>query len=55
MLYLIREVDSNEAIHKWLKKNFDNIFINELNDWHTDEEVWPDNRTYKIIFKMVRC
>lgn len=47
-IYLIREMDSNEAIQKWLKKNFDNIFINELNDWHTDEQVWPDNRNYKM-------
>ncbi|WP_018342523.1 hypothetical protein [Cytophaga aurantiaca] len=47
-IYLIREMDSNDAIQKWLKKNFDNIFINELNDWYTEEDVWPSNRTFKM-------
>jgi len=46
-IYLIKEKDSNVAIEKWLKNNFDNIFINELNDWHTDEKDWPQKRTYK--------
>jgi hypothetical protein len=46
-VYLIKEKDSNLAIEKWLKKNFDNIFQNELNSWHTSEEDWPDKRTYK--------
>lgn len=47
-IYLIREKDSNEAIEKWLKRNFDQIFQNELNDWHTDEKDWPQKRTFKI-------
>ena len=47
-IYLIREMGSNENIKKWIKKNFDNIFVNELNDWYTDESVWPPNRTYKM-------
>jgi len=46
-VYLVKEKDSNEAIQKWLKKNFDTIFQNELNDWHTDEKNWPQKRTYK--------
>jgi hypothetical protein len=29
-IYLIREMDSNQAIEKWLKRNFDQIFQNEL-------------------------
>lgn len=47
-VYLIREMDSNEDIRKWVKKNFDKMFINELNDWLTDDERWPKNRTYKM-------
>jgi hypothetical protein len=47
-VYLIKEKDSNEAIEKWLKKNFDNIFQNELNNWHTDEKDWVQKRTYKL-------
>ena len=47
-IYLIREMRSNEEIKKWIKKNFDKIFVNELNDWYTDESVWPTNRTHKM-------
>lgn len=47
-IYLIREMESNEEIRRWVKKNFDKIFVNELNDWCTDESGWPTNRTYKM-------
>lgn len=47
-IYLIQEMDSTEEIEKWLKRNFDQIFQNELNDWHTDEKNWPQKRTFKI-------
>ena len=38
----------DEAIEKWLQKNFDSIFQNELNNWHTDEKDWVQKRTYKL-------
>ena len=47
-IYLVREMDNNEAVLRWVRKNYEKIFINELNDWYTDEEGWPDNRTYKM-------
>lgn len=47
-IYLIREMDSNEEIRNWLKKNFGKLFENELNDWYTDEDKWPQHRTYKM-------
>lgn len=47
-IYLIREMEDYEAILKWLKKNHDKIFMNELNDWYTDEDRWPENRIYKM-------
>ena len=47
-IYLVREMDSNQNVLKWVKKNFNKIFINELNDWVTDEEKWPKRRTYQI-------
>lgn len=46
-VYLVKEKDSNEAIERWLAKNFDDIFQNELNNWHTDEKDWPGQRTWK--------
>lgn len=47
-IYLIREMDSNETIKKWLKNNFDDVFTNELNDWSADKVTWPKNRNYKM-------
>ncbi len=47
-IYLVRERDSNEQTENWLKKNFDKIFQNELNDWHTDTSDWPQKRTFRI-------
>lgn len=46
-VYLVKERDSNEEIKNWLKRKFDSIFVNELNNWHTNENDWPKNRTYK--------
>ncbi len=47
-IYLIGERPSNEQIEKWLKKNFDRIFQNELDAWYTDKKEWPKKRTYKM-------
>jgi CRISPR/Cas system-associated protein Cas10 (large subunit of type III CRISPR-Cas system) len=47
-IYLIREVESLALMLKWVKKNFDEIFVNELNDWSNDEDKWPQNRNYKM-------
>ena len=49
-IYLVRERDTNEDTEKWLKRNFDKIFQNELNDWYTDEQRWPQKRTF-ILFQ----
>lgn len=47
-IYLVQERDSNEEIEKWLSRNFDLFFQNELNDWHTDDKDWPSKRTYAL-------
>jgi len=47
-IYLIHEMESNQAIAMWLKTNFEDIFDNELNDWCTDEDTWPPNRGSKM-------
>lgn len=46
-VYLIKERPSNQHIKNWLKRNFDQIFQNELNNWYTDENAWPPKRTYR--------
>ncbi|MDE3182092.1 MAG: hypothetical protein KGM16_01625 [Bacteroidota bacterium] len=47
-IYLIGEKDSDKETTNWLKKNFDKIFINELEYWITDEDYWPKKRNYKM-------
>lgn len=47
-VYLLKVKDSTGEIENWLKRNFDNIFQNELNEMHTDENDWPQKRTYKL-------
>jgi hypothetical protein len=47
-VYLLREMDHNGQIHDWIKRNFGDIFENELNDWYTDEAKWPSNRDIKM-------
>lgn len=47
-VYLVKEMQTKEKIENWLKRNFDQIFVNELNDYHTVEVDWPQKRTYKI-------
>lgn len=47
-IYLIREMGSNQEIERWVQRNFDKLFANELNDWCTDENLWPLNRTYRM-------
>ena len=47
-VYLVRQRGSNQEIEKWLQRNFDDIFQNELNNWHTDDNDWPPKRTFKL-------
>ncbi|MGN6603609.1 MAG: hypothetical protein ACTHK8_14240 [Ginsengibacter sp.] len=47
-VYLVNSGDNVEQVERWLQKNFDNIFQNELNGWNTDEENWPEKRTFKL-------
>ena len=47
-VYLVRERNGFQETEKWLKRNFKNIFENELNGRHTDENDWPQKRTYKL-------
>ena len=47
-IYLVRERGSNEEVERWVRTHFDELFVNELNDWCTDEERWPPGRTYKM-------
>ena len=47
-VYLIKELKTKVKIENWLKKNFDQIFTNELANYHTALSDWPQQRTYRI-------
>lgn len=40
-IYLIPESNSDEDALKWLKKNYKEIFIEELTGWCIDESTFP--------------
>jgi hypothetical protein len=47
-VYLLPEFEEKKQMEGWLKQNFDQIFIELLNQWSTDENDWPKNRTVKM-------
>ena len=46
--YLIRDLEENQLLESWLKKNYDVIFDIQLNNYCTDESAWPKKRTYSV-------
>lgn len=45
--YLISDDYDEFNYEKYLKKDFAQLFENELEAWMTDPDMWPTNRTYK--------
>jgi hypothetical protein len=35
-------------MERWVKRIFDWLFSEQLNNWYTDEARWPAKRTYKM-------
>ena len=46
-VYLITDEDG-ENIDEWISLNYKALLENELEDWYTDESLWPQNRTKKL-------
>jgi hypothetical protein len=46
--FLIPEMDAPEEFEKWIKKNYKIFFEGMLDEWCTDENLWPKNLTYKM-------
>ncbi|MCX2472754.1 hypothetical protein OQZ33_00270 [Pedobacter sp. MC2016-05] len=44
--YLLSE--DIEDVEAWLRKNFDKLFILELEERHTNKKQWPQNRNYRM-------
>jgi len=46
-VYLIRDDDA-EKLEEWISLNFKTLFESELEDWYTDESLWPKKRNRKL-------
>ncbi|HEY2721658.1 MAG TPA: hypothetical protein VGI82_08035 [Chitinophagaceae bacterium] len=47
-VYLLRDFETESEMESWLKRNFDLIFSDQLNNWYVDEKLWVTNRTFKM-------
>lgn len=47
-IYLIPDYEDEDQMEKWLKRNFDQIFSDQLNNWYIDESCWVPKRTFKM-------
>lgn len=46
--YLIRDLEENQLLESWLKKNYHVIFDIQLNNYCSDESTWPKKRMYSV-------
>jgi hypothetical protein len=42
------EVEDEDELEKWLKKNWQPLFEEQLEGWYVDPELWPQARTLKM-------
>ena len=47
-IYLLPDYETKTAMENWLKKNFDELFEEQLHNWYVDETMWPQNRTFRM-------
>ncbi|MBL7902462.1 MAG: hypothetical protein JNK73_10735 [Bacteroidia bacterium] len=47
-VYLLPDFETTDQMERWLKKNFDWLFCEQLNNWYVDEDLWVQNRTFKM-------
>jgi len=49
-VYLISDTDgeSDEAVERWIKRNYKALFEEELDGWYTDPALWPQKRTLRL-------
>ena len=47
-VYLLPNFEDHEEMENWLKKNYDQIFCDQMNHWYTDEDLWIQKRTFKL-------
>lgn len=47
-VYLLPDYEEVRQMENWLSRNFDLLFQEQLNNWITDEDLWVQNRTFKM-------
>lgn len=47
-VYLLPDYETKEQMERWLKKNFDELFTEQMNNWYVDDSLWAQNRTFKL-------
>jgi len=47
-LYLVKTLEKEAQFDEWLQKNFEKLFINELQGWHEDESEWPETKSLEL-------
>jgi hypothetical protein len=47
-VYLLPECETDKALSPALRKFCEEIFVEELDAWYRDEEVWPEDRSFKV-------
>jgi hypothetical protein len=47
-VYLLPESETDEGVRRILRKFCEEIFVEELDAWYRDEEVWPEDRSLKV-------
>ncbi len=45
---LIPDFEEEADCQKWLKKNYDKVFVDFLFGWYTDDSLWPAKRDFKL-------
>ena len=47
-IYLLPESKTDEGFRRILRKFCEDIFVEELDAWYRDQEVWPEDRSFAI-------
>lgn len=46
-VYLISDADADNY-QRWVSRNYQELFEEELSGWYNDETLWPKNRTKRL-------
>jgi hypothetical protein len=50
-VYLIPEFEDLDEAEAHLEEIYDEIFTNELAEWHEDRKIWPQDRTFEMFLE----